>query len=189
MRRVGASRLGPRRAPRPSGRTTRPRRRRARRAPGGPRASTRSRPTRRRAPTSRASPDSRLMRKSKQHEYRQAYNAQAVADAGGSQLEREKFHPLQDHEIVRPDQSIRLSIAVPVAWHRHCLCMVEIGEAVGEKRGIHSKNGSESVVLASRHLPGLLGNPCRRAYFCRLLERSPYRRSGSAEPGAVHSRS
>lgn len=31
-------------------------------------------------------PDSRLMRKSKAHEYRQAYNAQAVVDAGGSQL-------------------------------------------------------------------------------------------------------
>ena len=31
-------------------------------------------------------PDSRLMRKSKHHEYRQAYNAQAVVDAGGSQL-------------------------------------------------------------------------------------------------------
>ena len=31
-------------------------------------------------------PDSRLMRKSKQHEYRQAYNAQAAVDAGGSQL-------------------------------------------------------------------------------------------------------
>ena len=31
-------------------------------------------------------PDSWLMRKSKQHGYRQAYNAQAVVDAGGSQL-------------------------------------------------------------------------------------------------------
>ena len=31
-------------------------------------------------------PDSQLMRKSKQHEYRQAYNAQAVVDAEGSQL-------------------------------------------------------------------------------------------------------
>ncbi len=31
-------------------------------------------------------PDSRLMRKSKRHEYRQAYNAQAVVDAAGSQL-------------------------------------------------------------------------------------------------------
>lgn len=31
-------------------------------------------------------PDSRLMRKSKQHEYRQGYNAQAVVDALGSQL-------------------------------------------------------------------------------------------------------
>jgi hypothetical protein len=31
-------------------------------------------------------PDSRLMRKSKSHEYRQAYNAQAVVDAEGSQL-------------------------------------------------------------------------------------------------------
>lgn len=30
--------------------------------------------------------DSALMRKSKQHEYRQAYNAQAVVDADGSQL-------------------------------------------------------------------------------------------------------
>jgi hypothetical protein len=29
-------------------------------------------------------PDSRLMRKSKRHEYRQAYNAQAVVDADGS---------------------------------------------------------------------------------------------------------
>ena len=31
-------------------------------------------------------PDSRLMRKSKHHEYRQAYTAQAAVDAGGSQL-------------------------------------------------------------------------------------------------------
>jgi transposase len=31
-------------------------------------------------------PDSRLMRKSKNHEYRQAYNAQATVDAAGSQL-------------------------------------------------------------------------------------------------------
>lgn len=31
-------------------------------------------------------PDSRLMRKSSRHEYRQAYNAQAVADADGTQL-------------------------------------------------------------------------------------------------------
>jgi hypothetical protein len=31
-------------------------------------------------------PDSALMRKSKRHEYRQAYNAQAVVDADGSQL-------------------------------------------------------------------------------------------------------
>jgi len=31
-------------------------------------------------------PDSRLMRKSRSHEYRQAYNAQAVVDAEGSQL-------------------------------------------------------------------------------------------------------
>ena len=31
-------------------------------------------------------PDSQLMRKSKRHEYRQAYNAQAVVDADGSQL-------------------------------------------------------------------------------------------------------
>lgn len=31
-------------------------------------------------------PDSKLMRKSKRHEYRQAYNAQAVVDADGSQL-------------------------------------------------------------------------------------------------------
>ena len=31
-------------------------------------------------------PDSRLMRKSRNHEYRQAYNAQAAVDAGGSQL-------------------------------------------------------------------------------------------------------
>ena len=31
-------------------------------------------------------PDSRLMRKSKHHEYRQAYNAQATVDAEGSQL-------------------------------------------------------------------------------------------------------
>jgi len=36
--------------------------------------------------SSLSDPDSRLMRKSKNHEYRQAYNAQAVVDAAGSQL-------------------------------------------------------------------------------------------------------
>jgi transposase len=36
--------------------------------------------------TNLTDPDSRLMRKSKRHEYRQAYNAQAVVDADGSQL-------------------------------------------------------------------------------------------------------
>ena len=76
MRRVGASRLGPRRAPRPSGRTARPRWRRARRAPAGPRASTRKPPDetpRADEQSNLSDPDSRLMRKSKQHEYRQAY--------------------------------------------------------------------------------------------------------------------
>ena len=53
MRRVGASRLPPRRAPRPSGRTTRPRWRRARRASPGQGQAPEG-PTRRRAPTSRA---------------------------------------------------------------------------------------------------------------------------------------
>ena len=38
------------------------------------------------AQTNLTDPDSRLMRKSKRHEYRQAYNAQAVVDADGSQL-------------------------------------------------------------------------------------------------------
>ena len=33
-------------------------------------------------------PDSRLMRKSKKHEYRRAYNARAVVDAAGSRLIR-----------------------------------------------------------------------------------------------------
>ena len=47
MRRDAPRGSGQGRAPRPSGRTTRPRWRRARRAPAGPRASTRSRPTRR----------------------------------------------------------------------------------------------------------------------------------------------
>ena len=37
-------------------------------------------------PSNLSDPDSRLMRKSKRHEFRQAYNAQAVVDAGGSQL-------------------------------------------------------------------------------------------------------
>ena len=84
-RRVGASRLGPRRAPRPSGRTWRRAETRTGRAKGKhpkppdetPRADEQS---------NLSDPDSRLMRKSKQHEYRQAYNAQAVVDAGGSQL-------------------------------------------------------------------------------------------------------
>ena len=38
------------------------------------------------AQSNMSDPDSRLMRKSKHHEYRQAYNAQAAVDAGGSQL-------------------------------------------------------------------------------------------------------
>lgn len=38
------------------------------------------------AQTNLTDPDSRLMRKSKRHEYRQAYNAKAVVDADGSQM-------------------------------------------------------------------------------------------------------
>ena len=62
------------------------------RAPGaraGPRASKRPKPPegtpRGDEQSNLSDPDSRLMRKSKRHEFRQAYNTQAVVDAGGSQ--------------------------------------------------------------------------------------------------------
>ena len=60
-------------------------------------------------------PDSRLMRKSKSHEYRQAYNAQAVVDAGGSQL-------ILGTRISPPDRSGRQRSQRVGGVHRNVPC-------------------------------------------------------------------
>jgi transposase len=61
-------------------------------------------------------PDSRLMRKSKHHEYRQAYNAQAVVDAGGSQLilaARVSNCASDRNELVANIEAIPAALGVP----------------------------------------------------------------------------
>ena len=73
-------------------------------------------------------PDSRLMRKSKQHEYRQAYNAQAAVDAGGSQLIAQSL-------IERAGQPMRQRPQRPGGGHRGDPALAVHLHAKGSMRG------------------------------------------------------
>jgi transposase len=75
-------------------------------------------------------PDSRLMRKSKKHEYRQAYNAQAVVDAGGSQR----------GELVSDIE------AIPAALGRPETALADSGYANGEEVESLADSGIEVLV-------------------------------------------
>ena len=83
-------------------------------------------------------PDSRLMRKSKSHEYRQAYNAQAVVDAGGSQLilgTRISQCASDRNELVASIETIPAELGLPET------ALADSGYANDEEVGCLAKRG------------------------------------------------
>jgi transposase len=88
-------------------------------------------------------PDSRLMRRSKRHEYRQAYNAQAVVDAGGSQLilgARVSNCASDRNELVAN------IAAIPTALGRPGTALADNGYANGEEVAALAESGIEAMV-------------------------------------------
>ena len=88
-------------------------------------------------------PDSRLMRKSKRHEYRQAYNAQAVVDAAGSQLilgARVSQCASDRNELVAD------IAAIPAALGRPETALADNGYANGEEVESLAESGIEVLV-------------------------------------------
>ena len=91
----------------------------------------------------RFDPDSRLMRKSKQHEYRQAYNAQAVVDAGGSQLivgARVTNCASDRNELVAD------IAAIPAVLGRPATVLADNGYANGDEVAALAESGIEALV-------------------------------------------
>ncbi len=94
-------------------------------------------------------PDSRLMRKSKHHEYRQAYNAQAVVDAGGSQLivgARVSNCASDRNELVADIAAIPAELGVPG------IVLADNGYANGDE--VASLAGSDIDVLVATGAEG-----------------------------------
>jgi transposase len=88
-------------------------------------------------------PDSRLMRKSKHHEYRQAYNAQAVVDAEGSQLilgARVSQCASDRNELVAD------IAAIPTALGRPETVLADNGYANGDEVESLAERGIEALV-------------------------------------------
>ncbi len=88
-------------------------------------------------------PDSRLMRKSKKHEYRQAYNAQAVVDAGGSQLilgARVSQCASDRNELVADIEAIPAELGLPET------ALADNGYANGEEVESLAERGIEALV-------------------------------------------
>ncbi len=88
-------------------------------------------------------PDSRLMRKSKHHEYRQAYNAQAVVDAGGSQLilgARVSNCASDRNELVADIAAIPAELGVPET------VLADNGYANGDEVASLAETGIEALV-------------------------------------------
>ena len=114
-----------------------------------PRASIRSRRPRRRLRMRRAimsDPDSRLMRKSKHHEYRQAHNAQAAVDAGGSQLivgARVSQCASDRNDLVADIE------AIPAALGRPETVLADNGYANGAEVAAPEASGIEALVSTS----------------------------------------
>ena len=91
-------------------------------------------------------PDSRLMRKSTAHEYRQAYNAQAVVDAGGSQLilgARVSNCASDRNELVAD------IAAVPAALGRPGMVLADNGYATGDEVAALAESGIEALVATA----------------------------------------
>ena len=91
-------------------------------------------------------PDSRLMRKSKRHEYRQAYNAQAVADAGGSQLivsARITNCASDRNELVPDIEAIAADLGRPET------VLADNGYANGDEVAALAENGIKALVATA----------------------------------------
>ncbi len=91
-------------------------------------------------------PDSRLMRKSKRHEYRQAYNAQAVVDAEGSQLivgARVTDCASDRNELVADIE------AIPAALGRPETVLADNGYANGEEVAALAESDIEALVATA----------------------------------------
>ncbi len=91
-------------------------------------------------------PDSRLMRKSKQHEYRQAYNAQAAVDAGGSQLilgARVSNCASDRNELVADIEAIPAELGMPGT------ILADNGYANGDEVAKLAENGIEALVATA----------------------------------------
>ena len=91
-------------------------------------------------------PDSRLMRKSKHHEYRQAYNAQAAVDAGGSQLivgARVSQCASDRNDLVADIE------AIPAALGRPETVLADNGYANGAEVAALEAGGIEALVSTS----------------------------------------
>lgn len=88
-------------------------------------------------------PDSRLMRRSKQHEYRQAYNAQAVVDAEGSQLilGARVSQCASDRNGLGPNIA-----AIPAALGRPQIALADNGFANGDEVARLAERGVEALV-------------------------------------------
>ena len=93
-----------------------------------------------------SAPDSRLMRKSKHHEYRQAYNAQAAVDAGGSQLivgARVSQCASDRNDLVADIE------AIPAALGRPETVLADNGYANGAEVAALEASGIEALVSTS----------------------------------------
>ncbi len=91
--------------------------------------------------------DSRLMRKSKNHEYRQAYNAQAVVDAGGSQLivgARVSNCASDRNELVAD------IAAIPAELGRPGTILADSGYANGDEVAALAESGIDALVATAR---------------------------------------
>ena len=87
--------------------------------------------------------DSALMRKSKGHEYRQAYNAQAVVDAGGSQLvlgARVSNNASDRRELVADVKAIPPGVGAPAR------VLADSGYASGKEVERLERRGTEVLV-------------------------------------------
>ncbi|MFQ5467080.1 MAG: transposase [Kiloniellaceae bacterium] len=91
-------------------------------------------------------PDSRLMRKSRNHEYRQAYNAQAVVDAGGSQLilGARVGNCASDRGELVADIA-----AIPAALGRPETILADNGYATGDEVAALAESGIEALVATA----------------------------------------
>jgi transposase len=92
-------------------------------------------------------PDSRLMRKSKHHEYRQAYNAQAVVDAAGSQLilgARVSACANDRNELVAD------IAAIPAELGRPARVLADSGYANGDEVEKLAEKGIEALVSTGK---------------------------------------